>query len=187
MKRVLLWIPLILIVVAAAAVVAAISFRAALGPAVENYPARSVYAPHGAVATSQPLASQAGLAVLQRGGNAVDAATTAAAVLSVVEPCMSGVGGDMFAILWSAKEQRLVGINGSGRSGSLMTREALSSAGRIPGDGPKTITVPGALSGWAALLERYGTISLAEALAPAIALADQGFPISDGAAAEWCQ
>ncbi|MGH2581543.1 MAG: gamma-glutamyltransferase [Anaerolineales bacterium] len=184
-KRVLLWILLILIVVAAAAIVAGTSFRAALGPAVEEYPARAVYAPHGAVATSHPLASQAGLAVLQRGGNAVDAAVTAAVVLSVVEPCMSGVGGDMFAILWSAKEERLVGINGSGRSGSLMTQEALSSVGRIPGDGPKTITVPGALSGWAALLERYGTISLAEALAPAIVLADEGFPISDGAAAEW--
>jgi len=98
---------------------------------------------------------------------------------------MSGVGGDMFAILWSARERRLVGINGSGRSGSLMTREALSSAGRIPGDGPRTITVPGALSGWAALLEKHGTIALAEALAPAIVLADEGFPISDNAAAEW--
>lgn len=185
MKRALLWILLILAVVAVAAVVAAISFRSALGPAVENYPARAVHAPHGAVATSQPLASQAGLAVLQRGGNAVDAAVTAAAVLSVVEPWMSGPGGDLFAILWSAKEQRLVGINASGRSGSLMTREALASVGRIPGDGPRTITVPGALSGWAALLEKYGTLPLAEALAPAIALADEGFPVSDVAAAEW--
>ncbi|HUF68333.1 MAG TPA: gamma-glutamyltransferase [Longimicrobiales bacterium] len=185
LKRILLWTLLVLTVVAAAAIVAGISFRAALGPAVEESRARAVYAPHGAVATSQPLASQAGLAVLQRGGNAVDAAVTAAAVLSVVEPYMSGVGGDMFAILWSAEEARLVGINGSGRSGSLMTREALSSVGRIPGDGPKTITVPGALSGWAALLEQYGTISLAEALAPAIVLADEGFPVSHVTAAEW--
>lgn len=185
MKRGLSWIALTLLVVAAAAVVAGYSFRAALGPPVEQYPRRAVYAPRGVVATSQPLASQAGLAVLQRGGNAVDAAVTAAAVLSVVEPFMTGVGGDMFAILWSAPAQRLVGIDGSGRSGSLMTREALSSAGRIPGEGPKTITVPGALSGWAALLERYGTLTLAEALAPAIALADEGFPISDVTAAEW--
>ncbi len=185
MKRILSWTILILIIAAAAAVVAGISFRAALGPAHEEYPARAAYAPHGAVATSQPLASQAGLAVLREGGNAVDAAVTAAAVLSVVEPYMSGLGGDMFAILWSAEEQRLIGINASGRSGSLMTREALYSAGRIPGDGPKTITIPGALSGWVALLEKYGTISLADALAPAIKLAEEGFPVSGVTAAEW--
>src|SRR3954462_2191581 len=80
-----------------------------------------VYAPNGAVATSQPLATTAALAVLQRGGNAVDAAVTAAAVLSVVEPMMTGVGGDMFALMWSAKEKRLVALNASGRAGSLMT------------------------------------------------------------------
>ena len=185
LKRALPWILLILVVVAAAAVVAGISFRAALGPPAEKYPARAVHAPHGAVATSHPLASQAGLAVLRRGGNAVDAAVTAAAVLSVVEPYMSGLGGDLFAIYWSAGEKRLVGLNGSGRSGSLMTREALASVGRIPGDGPKTITIPGALSGWAALLERHGTMTLAEALAPAIDLAAEGFPIAEGSAAEW--
>ena len=186
MKRILLWISLVLLVVVAAAFVAGLSFRAALGPPVEQFPRRAAHAPNGAVATSQPLASQAGLDVLQRGGNAVDAAVTAAAVLSVVEPYMTGIGGDMFAIVWSASEQRLVGINGSGRSGSLMTREALAkSAGRIPGEGPKSITVPGALSGWAALLERHGTITLAEALAPAIALAEEGFPVSDVTAAEW--
>jgi gamma-glutamyltranspeptidase/glutathione hydrolase len=185
MRRTLTWIVVTLLVVAAIAAVAGFSFRTALGPAAEQFPRRAVYAPHGTVATSQPLASQAGLAVLQRGGNAVDAAVTAAAVLSVVEPFMTGIGGDMFAMVWWAREERLVGINASGRSGSLMTREALASVGRIPGDGPRTITVPGALSGWAALLERYGTISLAQALAPAIALADEGFPISDVTAAEW--
>lgn len=184
-KRVLLWLGLALLVAVIAAVAAGLSFRAALGPTVEASPPRAVHAPRGVVATSQPLASQAGLAVLDRGGNAVDAAVTAAAVLSVTEPFMTGIGGDMYAILWSAKEQRLVGINGSGRSGSLMTREALASVGRIPGDGPKTITIPGALSGWAALLERHGTISLAEALAPAIRLAEEGFPVSDVTAAEW--
>ncbi|MDP1861935.1 MAG: gamma-glutamyltransferase [Gemmatimonadaceae bacterium] len=184
-KRLLLWALLIVMMAAAVAIVAGISLRAAVGPAVEDYPARAVYAPRGAVATSHPLASQAALEVLQRGANAIDAAVTAAAVLSVVEPYMSGLGGDMFAIHWSAKAKRLVGINGSGRSGSLMTREALASVGRIPGDGPKTITVPGALSGWAALLKDYGTISLSEALAPAIRLAEEGFPVADGGAAEW--
>ncbi len=185
MKRWILGSLFAVAVFAVAAVVAGISFRAALGPPVESYPARAVHAPHGAIATSHPLASQAGLAVLQRGGNAVDAAVTAAAVLSVVEPYMSGPGGDLFAIHWSAKEQRLVGLNASGRSGSLMTREALASTGRIPGDGPKTITIPGAVSGWAALLERHGTLSLAQALEPAIRLADEGFPVADAFAAEW--
>ncbi|MGD2154267.1 MAG: gamma-glutamyltransferase family protein, partial [Gemmatimonadales bacterium] len=147
----------------------------------------TVYAPHGAVATSQPLASAAGLAVLQRGGNAVDAAVTAAAVLNLVEPHMTGIGGDMFAILWSAEEGRLVGLNASGRSGSLMTREELLRRGHtsVPIHGAEPITVPGALSGWAALLERYGTITLAEALGPAIMLAEEGFPVTPIIARQW--
>lgn len=147
----------------------------------------AVYAPHGSIATSQPLATAAGLAVLQRGGNAVDAAVTAAAVLSVVEPHMTGIGGDMFALLWSAREQRLLGLNASGRAGSGMTREALLERGReeIPYRGPESVTVPGALSGWAALLERHGTLSLAEALEPAVRLAEEGFPVSPIIAAQW--
>lgn len=147
----------------------------------------TVYAPRGGIATSQPLASAAGLAVLERGGNAVDAAVTAAIVLTVVEPHMTGLGGDMFAMVWSAAEGRLYGLNGSGRSGSGMTREALLEAGRerIPTRGVQAITVPGALSGWAALLERFGTISLAEAMAPAIRLAEGGFPVSPIIADDW--
>ena len=89
-----------------------------------------VYAPNGVAATSQPLATTAALNVLQHGGNAIDAAVTAAAVLSVVEPMMTGVGGDMFALVWSAKEKRLVALNASGRAGSLMTREELVKRGR---------------------------------------------------------
>ena len=173
----------VLAVVAAAA--AGLSFRVAMGAAPELYQARAVFAPNGVIATSQPLASQAGLAVLQRGGNAVDAAVTAAAVLGVIEPHMSGIGGDLFAILWSANDQRLIGLNASGRSGSMMTREKLAYVGRIPNEGPTSVTVPGALSGWVALLEQHGTISLAEALEPAIELAERGFPVSEGAAAEW--
>jgi len=146
-----------------------------------------VYAPHGVIATSQPLASAAGLAVLERGGNAIDAAVTAAAMLALVEPHMTGIGGDMFALVWSAKEHRLVGLNASGRSGAEMTREALLARGRteVPTDGAEPITVPGALSGWAALLERYGTITLAQALAPAIRLAEEGFPVSPIIARQW--
>lgn len=147
----------------------------------------TVYAPHGVIATSQPLATSAGLAVLQRGGNAMDAAVTAAAVLNLVEPHMTGIGGDMFALFWSAREKRLVALNASGRSGSLMTREEMLKRGRdrVPLFGPEPITVPGALSGWAALLEKYGTISLAQALAPAIRLAEEGFPVSPIIAGQW--
>src|SRR5436190_17274085 len=89
----------------------------------------TVYAPHGMIATSQPLATAAGLAVLERGGNAIDAAVTAAAVLNVTEPMMTGVGGDMFALVWIAKEHKLVALNASGRAGSLMTRETLLARG----------------------------------------------------------
>ena len=147
----------------------------------------TVYAPNGAIATSQPLASAAGLAVLQRGGNAIDAAVTAAVVLTVVEPHMVGLGGDMFAMVWSAKDGQLHGLNASGRAGSLMTRDALVSRGRerVPSRGVEAITVPGALSGWAALLERFGTITLAEALAPAIHIAENGFPVTPIIASDW--
>jgi gamma-glutamyltranspeptidase/glutathione hydrolase len=151
-------------------------------------PTRSpVYAPNGVIATSQPLATGAGLAVLERGGNAVDAAVTAAAVLNVVEPHMTGMGGDLFALVWLAGEKRLVGINASGRSGALMTRDALIRRGhdRVPYRGAKAITVPGALAGWEALLERHGTLSLAEALRPAIDIAREGFPVSPIIAGQW--
>jgi gamma-glutamyltranspeptidase/glutathione hydrolase len=147
----------------------------------------TVYAPRGAIATSQPLASAAGLEVLQRGGNAIDAAVTAAIVLTVVEPYMTGLGGDLFAMVWSARDGRLHGLNASGRSGAGMTRAALVDRGhqRVPSRGPEAITVPGALSGWAALLERHGTLSLAEAMAPAIRLAEEGFPLSPIIASDW--
>lgn len=147
----------------------------------------TVYAPSGMIATSQPLASAAGLEVLRRGGNAIDAAVTAAAVLSVTEPHMTGIGGDMFAIVWLAKEQKLVALNASGRAGSGMTREALVARGFTPGtqQGILSVTVPGALAGWQALLSTYGRKSLAEALAPAIGYARDGFPVSPIIAAQW--
>ena len=98
-----------------------------------------VYAPHGVIATSQPLATSAGLRVMQNGGNAIDAAVVAAAVLNLVEPHMTGIGGDMFALFWSAREQKLVALNASGRSGSRMTREELLKRGheRVPSFGPE--------------------------------------------------
>ena len=147
----------------------------------------TVYAPSGAVATSQPLASGAGLEILQRGGNAVDAAVAAAAVLNLTEAHMTGIGGDMFAILWSAADRKLVGLDASGRSGSLLTPETLRARGhdQMPAGGPEAVTVPGAISGWVALLERYGTMSLTEVLAPAIRLAEGGFPVTPVIAGQW--
>src|SRR5258706_178575 len=125
----------------------------------------AVYARHGVMAPSQPLASAAGLAVLEKGGNAIDAAVTAVAVLNLVEPFMTGVGGDMFALFWSAREHKLVGLNASGRSGSLMTHEELAPRGHttVPLYGPEPITVPVALSGLDPRLDRYGTLTVAQA------------------------
>jgi gamma-glutamyltranspeptidase/glutathione hydrolase len=145
-----------------------------------------VYAPNGAAATSQPLATTAAIDVLARGGNAVDAAVTAAAVLSVVEPMMTGIGGDMFALIWLAKEKRLVALNASGRAGTSMTRETLVARGRrnIP-RGAEAVTVPGALAGWQLLLDKYGTMKLAQTLEPAIRYAQDGFVVTPVIANDW--
>jgi gamma-glutamyltranspeptidase/glutathione hydrolase len=147
----------------------------------------TVYAPNGMVATSQPLASAAGLEVLRQGGNAVDAAVAAAAVLSVTEPHMTGIGGDMFAIVWLAREGKLVALNASGRAGSRMTRETLLARGFRAGSqqGVMSVTVPGALAGWDMLVRTHGRRSLAQALQPAIAYARDGFPVSPIIAAQW--
>ena len=134
----------------------------------------------GAVVSDHPLASAAGSDVLRRGGNAVDAAVTMAAVLAVVRPHMNGVGADAFALIYDAKTAKMTGLNASGRAGSLATPAHFAAEGveKMPGSGPLTVTVPGAVSAWAAALERYGTISLSEALAPAIRYAEEGFPVS---------
>ena len=146
----------------------------------------TVYASSAVVATSQPLASAAGLEILRRGGNAIDAAV-AAAVLSVTEPHMTGIGGDMFAIVWLAKEQKLVAINASGRAGSLMTRETAQARGFRAGSqqGAMSVTVPGALAGWDKLVRTYGARTLAQVLQPAIGYARDGFPVSPIIAAQW--
>jgi gamma-glutamyltranspeptidase/glutathione hydrolase len=127
------------------------------------------------------------LRVLQDGGNAIDAAVTAAAMLNVVEPHMTGMGGDMFAILWSADEGRLIGLDASGKSGSKLDVAALAAEGegQVPENGARSVTVPGALSGWNALLQSYGTKSLAEALQPAIRTASEGFPVTPIIARDW--
>src|SRR5690606_20616926 len=140
-----------------------------------------------AVATSQPLATGEALRVLHEGGNAVDAAVTAAAVLSVTEPYMTGIGGDMFALLWSAAERRLVGLDASGRAGSRADADDLLAEGFdvVPPHDARAVTVPGALAGWELLLRRHGTRSLTEALAPAVRIAEEGFPVSPVIARDW--
>ena len=142
---------------------------------------------NGVIATSQPLASGAGLQAFQAGGNAIDAAVTAACVLAVVEPTMTGVGGDVFAIVYDARTRNLRGLNSSGRAGANANAEALLAKGitMMPADGVYPITVPGAVAGWAELLERYGTITLARALEPAIRYARDGFPVSEIIAGQW--
>lgn len=147
----------------------------------------TVYAPSGMVATSQPLASAAGLEVLRTGGNAVDAAVAAAAVLGVTEPHMTGIGGDMFAIVWLAKAQKLVALNASGRAGSRMLRDTLAARGFRSGSqqGAMSVTVPGALAGWDLLVRTHGKRTLKQALQPAIRYARDGFPVTPIIAAQW--
>lgn len=152
------------------------------------YTSRSVaLAQRGMVCTSQPLASSTALAVLRDGGNAVDAAIAAAAVLSVVEPYNTGVGGDCFALIWSAHEQRLFALDGCGRSPAAATLTEMGRRGldAIPPQGILTVTVPGTVDAWATALGRFGTRSLAELLAPAVHYAEEGFAVSELVAQQW--
>jgi gamma-glutamyltranspeptidase/glutathione hydrolase len=148
-----------------------------------------VIARHGMVATSQPLATQAGLAILRGGGSAVDAAIAANAVLGVVEPTGCGIGGDLFALVWDGKARALAGLNASGRSPRGLTLERLRAlAGdSIPSHGPLPVTVPGCVDGWFELHARFGKLPLAEVLAPAITYAREGFPASERIARAWRQ
>ena len=142
---------------------------------------------HGMVASSQPLASQTGLEVLKRGGNAVDAAIAMAAVLNVTEPNMTGIGGDAFMMVYSAKTKKIEALNASGRAPKALTAERVASLGhkQMPLAGMETITVPGAFDGWLTLLEKHGTMKLPDLLAPAIALAENGFPVMEKTVADW--
>ena len=135
------------------------------------------------VATSQPLAAQAGLRALQRGGNAVDAAIAAAAVLTVVEPTGNGLGSDAFALVWDGA--RLHGLNASGRSPRTLTPERFAGRDAMPYHGWDTVTVPGAVSGWVALHERFAALPFADLLADAVRYADEGFAVSPLIARGW--
>ena len=140
-----------------------------------------VLATRGCVATSHPLAAQAGLEILQAGGNAADAAVATAAALNVVEPTSTGIGGDCFALFFEAGTRRVHAVNGSGRAPAELTLEALAKVGigdAIPLRSVHAVTVPGAAAGWADTIERHGRLGLKRVLAPAIRLAEEGHPVA---------
>ncbi|MFQ3333759.1 MAG: gamma-glutamyltranspeptidase/glutathione hydrolase [Woeseiaceae bacterium] len=140
-----------------------------------------VIASNGMAATSHPLATQVALDILKKGGTAIDAAIAANAVLGLVEPTGCGIGGDLFAIIWDAKKQELNGLNASGRSPGSLTLDYFKEKNitEIPYLGPLPITVPGAVDGWFEMHNRYGKLSMIEILEPAIAYAEEGFPVSE--------
>jgi gamma-glutamyltranspeptidase/glutathione hydrolase len=135
------------------------------------------------VATSQPLAAQAGLRMLLKGGNAVDAALATAIALTVVEPVMNGIGGDAFALIWDGK--KLHGLNASGRAPAAWNPQRYAGLKSMPPIGWDTVTVPGAVSGWKALSERFGTLPFADLFEPAVSYARQGFLVSPTVARQW--
>jgi gamma-glutamyltranspeptidase/glutathione hydrolase len=147
-----------------------------------------IYSKRGIVASSQPLASEVGLRILQEGGNAADAAVAVAAALNVTEPCSTGIGGDCFCLFFENKKKKVFGLNASGRAPAELNVEKLAEKGIIgflPPFSVHTITVPGAAAGWVDTLEKFGTKTLKEVLKPAIELAEEGFPVAPMTALAW--
>jgi len=151
-------------------------------------PGRSVVASrYGIVASSQPLAAAAGVRILDLGGNAMDAAIATNAVVGVTEPTSNGIGGDLFALVYEAKSQRVCALNASGWAATGLTPEFLAQHGQraMPSHGIYAVTVPGCVAGWAALREKFGTLPLSTLLAPAIRTAEEGFPLAEITAGHW--
>ena len=147
-----------------------------------------VYGRGGIVATSQPLATAAGLEILAKGGNAADAAVAAGAALNVTEPTSTGIGGDMFALYYYANTKRVTALNGSGRAPAALTLDRLKSEGfssELPPYHAHTVTVPGACAGWFDLIEKHGSLTMEDILAPAIRLASEGFPVAPITSRSW--
>ncbi len=143
----------------------------------------------GIVATESPLASQAGAEILQRGGNAVDAAIAAHAVMTVVAPMWNGIGGDLFAIVYDAKTGKYYGLNASGWAPAAQSVERLRDKGlrEMPMHGIEPVTVPGAVDGWQKLLDRFGKKKMNEVLAPAIQIAEDGYPVTEWVALHFAE
>ncbi|HEY2784536.1 MAG TPA: gamma-glutamyltransferase [Fimbriiglobus sp.] len=157
-------------------------------PVAPGRAGRSVtIAPHGMVATSHPLAAQIGLDVLKAGGNAVDAAIACNAAMGLMEPTSNGLGGDLYAMVWDAKTQKLYGLNASGRAPGKATIEYFKNKGltEIPTRGPLSWNVPGCVGGWEALRKRFGTLPYKTLLGPAIRYAREGYPVTEVIAGYW--
>jgi gamma-glutamyltranspeptidase/glutathione hydrolase len=154
----------------------------------ETFATRSeVIAQHGMACTSQPLATQVALDILKAGGNAVDAAIAANAVLGLVEPISNGIGGDLFAIIWDAGTKKLYGLNASGRSPRSLSLEYFKENGydKIPSYGPLPVSVPGCVDGWFELNKKFGSMDMEQILGPAIKYASEGFPVTEVIAYYW--
>jgi gamma-glutamyltranspeptidase/glutathione hydrolase len=165
-----------------------ISIAESAPPKVLPHPGRSaVIAKNGIVATSHPLAAQAGLDILKAGGNAADAAIAANAMIGLVEPMSCGIGGDLFAIYWDAKTNKLYGLNASGRSPYKLNRDifAQKNLKEIPETGPLSWSVPGCVDGWEMLRSKFGTLNYDKLLASSIQTAEEGFPVSQIIAGHW--
>ena len=157
-------------------------------PTGSSFATRSeVIARHGMAATSHPLATQVALDILKAGGNAVDAAIAANAALGLMEPNSCGIGGDLFAIVWDAKTQRLHGLNASGRSPRSLTRDEFQKRQlqQIPARGPLPVSVPGCVDGWFQLHQRFGALPMHKVLSPTIGYAREGFPVTEVIAFGW--
>lgn len=166
--------------------------KTSFDPTYQKYPSQRypVYAKGGMVCASSPMASAAGLEILKNGGNAMDAAVATASALTVVEPTANGIGSDAFALVWSAKEQKLYGLNSSGPAPMAATIEGILSDkkdenGKMPTFGWTAVTVPGAPKAWAELNSRFGKLSLSEDMAPAIKYAKEGYPCAPNLALMW--
>jgi gamma-glutamyltranspeptidase / glutathione hydrolase len=179
MKQSLAYVCLLVIAVVAAS---------RIGRAQDRSQGRSmVTTRYGIVSAESPLAAQAGAQILARGGNAIDAAVTANAVMGVVEPMMDGIGGDLFVIVYDAKSGKLYGLNASGWSPQGLTPEFLKSKGitKMPPFGIDSVTVPGVVDGWSKLLSRFGKLNFQQDLEPAVRYAREGFPVPEWDAAYW--
>src|SRR5487761_1920577 len=152
-----------------------------------NYGRSMVITRQGIAATSQTLASQAGAQILAKGGSAVDAAIAANAVLGLMEPMMDGIGGDMFALYWDAKTGKLTGLNSSGPAPRALTPKYLAEKGAktMPPTGIDSVTVPGAVGGWAAMHKRFGKLPWKDLFQAAIAYAEEGFPVTEAIVEAW--
>jgi len=166
--------------------------KTSFDPLAQRYPSQRfpIYARNGMVNCSSPQAAAAGLEALRRGGNALDAIVAAAGAITVVEPNVNGIGSDAFALIWSARDQKLYGLNSSGPAPMLATVDRLKAdgkdkEGKMPVYGWTPVTVPGAPAAWAAITERFGRRTLAENLAPAVAYAREGYPCAANLAQGW--